>query len=50
MAIIDNILATFSTFFRNLLEAALMQQNTAVAARVAQLEAGATRATAVAGR
>jgi hypothetical protein len=32
------------------LEAALMQQNTAVAARVAQLEAGATRATAVAGR
>jgi hypothetical protein len=32
------------------LEAALMQQNTAVAARVAQLEAGATRTTAVAGR
>jgi hypothetical protein len=32
------------------LEAALMQQNTAVAARVARLEAGATRATAVAGR
>jgi hypothetical protein len=32
------------------LEAALMQQNTAVAARVAQLEAGATGATAVAGR
>jgi hypothetical protein len=32
------------------LEAALMQQNTAVAARVAQLEAGATRATAEARR
>jgi Chaperone of endosialidase len=32
------------------LEAALTQQTTVVAARVAQLEAGATRATAVAGR